>query len=157
MFIYFGSQWLKINPSHTFSRYFASPKPELAIIQQNVDRLRHGILECLRHKSPEQRITMEFRHDVFKYLFHSKGRKSPEKNWTLFEEGDFSKWQLPNQWNCVFDKHGDGYRMRFPVKMRTLLGLFPKSHVKLGDKVVEKPRVYIEKVPIKFIKVPSSC
>ena len=107
MFIYFGSQWLKINPSHTFSRYFASPKPELAIIQENVDRLRHGILECLRHKSPEQRITMEFRHDVFKYLFHSKGRKSPEKNWTLYEEGDFSKCQLPNQWNCVFDKHGD--------------------------------------------------
>lgn len=31
-------------------RYFASPKPELAIIQENVDRLRHGILECLRHK-----------------------------------------------------------------------------------------------------------
>lgn len=48
-------------------------------------------------------------------------------------------------------------RMRFPVKMRTLLGLSPKSHVKLGDKVVEKPRVYIEKVSIKFIKVPSSC
>ena len=56
----------------------------------------------------------------------------------------------------VFDKHGDGYRMRFPVKMRTL-GLSPKSHVKLGDKVVEKPRVYIEKVSVKFIKVPSSC
>lgn len=80
-----------------------------------------------------------------------------KKNWTLYEEGDFSKCQLPNQWNCVFDKHGDGYRMRFPVKMRTLLGLSPKSHVKLGDKVVEKPRVYIEKVSIKFIKVPSSC
>ncbi|XP_015770580.1 PREDICTED: uncharacterized protein LOC107348994 [Acropora digitifera] len=56
-------------------RYFASPKPELAIIQENVDRLRHGILECLRHK------------------------------------GDFSKCQIPNQWHCVFDKHGDGYRM----------------------------------------------
>ena len=91
------------------------------------------------------------------YLFHSKGRKSHEKNWTLYEEGDFSKCQIPNQWNCVFDKHGDGYRMRFPVKMRTLLGLSPKSHVKLGNKVIEKPRVYTEKVSIKFIKVPSSC
>lgn len=122
-----------------------------------MDWLRHGILESLRHKSPEQRITMEFRHDVFKYLFHNKGRKSPEKYWTLYEEGDFSKCQLPNLWNCVFDKHGDGHRMRFPVKMRTLLGRSPKSHEKLGDKVVEKPRVYIEKVSIKFIKVPSSC
>lgn len=93
---------------------------------------------------------MEFRHDVFKYLFHNKGRKSPEKYWTLYEEGDFSKCQLPNLWNCVFDKHGDGHRMRFPVKMRTLLGRSPKSHEKLGDKVVEK-------VSIKFIKVPSSC
>ncbi|KAK2557601.1 hypothetical protein P5673_019953, partial [Acropora cervicornis] len=46
--------------------------------------------------------------------------------------------------------------MRFPVKMRTLLGLSPKSHVKLGDKVMEKPRVYTEKVSIKFIKVTSS-
>ncbi|XP_067026391.1 uncharacterized protein [Acropora muricata] len=58
-----------------------------------------------------QRITMEFIHDVFKYLFHSKGRKSPDENWTLYEQGDFSKCQIPNQWNCVFDKHGDGYRM----------------------------------------------
>ena len=52
--------------------------------------------------------------------------QQPEKNWTLYEEGDFSKCQIPNQWNCVFDKHGDGYRMRFPVKMRTLLVLSPQ-------------------------------
>jgi len=46
----------------------------------------------------------------------------------------------------VFEKHSDGYRMQFPVRMRALLGFSPKSHVKLGDKVVEKLRVYIEKV-----------
>jgi len=49
VFFYFGSQWLKINPYHTFSKSFAAPKPKLAIIQENVDWPRHSILECLMH------------------------------------------------------------------------------------------------------------
>lgn len=100
---------------------------------------------------------MEFRYDVFKYLFYNKGRKLFEKYWILYEEGDFSKCQFFNLWNCVFDKYGDGYRMRFFVKMRILFGRFFKSYEKLGDKVVEKLRVYIEKVLIKFIKVLFLC
>ncbi|KAJ7327834.1 hypothetical protein OS493_026113 [Desmophyllum pertusum] len=90
--------------------YFASPRPELAVVQENLDRLRHCVLDCLRHKYPEQRMTVEFRHDVFKYLFQRKGRKSKDKYWTMYEEPDFSKCNFPIQWNSWFDKHGDGWQ-----------------------------------------------
>ncbi|KAJ7373254.1 hypothetical protein OS493_012843 [Desmophyllum pertusum] len=100
-------------------------------------------------------MTVEFRHDVFKYLFQRKGRKSKDKYWTMYEEPDFSKCNFPIQWNSWFDKHGDGCRMRFPVKMRTMLAQSPKTHVKLGETIVESPRAYIEKVSIRFIKVPA--
>ena len=115
------------------------------------------MLESLSHKGPDQRLTLEFRHDVFKYLFRDRGRKSQDKNWTLYAEGDFIKCQLPSKWCCLFDKHGDGTRVKFPVKIMTLLSLSPKSHEKVGGRIVERPRVYIEKISIKFIKVSSSC
>ena len=122
-----------------------------------MDRLRVSVLDCLRHKGPTQSLSLEFRHDVFKFLFHGKGRAAEEKNWTLFEEVDFSRCKFPSNWSCVFDKHGDGVRMRFPVKMRKFLTLSPKTYQRMGESIVEASRAYTEKISIKFVKTSSSC
>ena len=119
--------------------------------------MRLTLLEALRHKGPEQKVSLEFQHDVFKYLFSGRGRAATEKNWTLFEETDFYKCKLPNKWSCIFDNHGDGVMVRFPVKVRKYPTLSPKSHQKVDDKIVELPRAYMEKISIKCVKVPSSC
>ena len=42
-----------------------------------------SLLDALRHKGPEERLTLEFRHDVYKYLFNGKGRDAKEKNWVF--------------------------------------------------------------------------
>ena len=119
--------------------------------------MRLTLLEALKHKGPEQKVCLEFRHDVFKFLFCGRGGAAPEKNWTLLEETDFNKCKLPNNWSHIFDIHGDGVMIRFPLKVRKYLTLSPKSHQKVGDKIVEVPRAYMEKISIKFVKVPSSC
>lgn len=115
------------------------------------------LLDALRHKGPEQKITMEFRHDVYKYLFQEKGREAKEKNWRLFDAKDFSKCKLPPNWNCKYDKHGDGVEIKFPLKMRKFLQLSPITYQRVAEDIVEAPRAYIEKITIKFVKVSSSC
>ena len=117
---------------------------------QCVDRMRVSLLDALRHKGPEQRLTFEFRHDVYEYLFNGKGRDAKEKNWGLFDENDFSKCKLPPNWNCIYDKRGDGVKLRFPLKMRKFLQLSPMTYQRVAEDIVEAPRTYIE-ITIKFV------
>ena len=140
-----------------FSRNFNFLRPEGDIVQSCIDRMRLTLLEALKHKGPEQKVCLEFRHDVFKYLFHGRGRAAAEKNWTLLEEMDFNKCKFPNNWSRIFDSHGDGVMIRFPLKVRKYLTMSPKSYHKAGDKIVEMPRAHMEKISIIFVKVPSSC
>ena len=38
----------------------------------------------------------------------------------------FVRCKLRHNWSCLYDRHGDGSRIRFPVKMRTFLAQSPK-------------------------------
>ena len=104
-----------------------------------------------------QTVYLEFRHDVCKYLFNGKGRPAKEKNWHLYEADDFCRCKVLNNWSCIFDRHGDGVRVRFPVKMRKFLTLSPKTYEKVGQCIMEAPRTCSEKISIKFVKISSSC
>ena len=110
-----------------------------------------------KKKWPEQRLTPEFRHDANNFLFAGKGKPVEQRSWTLFEEQHFSKCKLPTNWNCLYDQHVDGVKMRFPVKMRTFLGRSPGNFQRQGETIVEVSRSFTVKVSISFIKVPSSC
>ena len=137
--------------------YFEKPDPPFDVVQQCVDRLRMAALEVLRHKGPEQRILLAFRHDVFKFLFYGMGKPAEQKQWTLYEEKDFCRCKLPKNWNCVFDSHEDGVKIRYPLKMRTFLGRSPKNYKKEGSEIVAMPQTYVEKTSVVFIKIPSLC
>ena len=106
---------------------------------------------------PEQKLGLEFRHYFFKYLFCGRGRTAAEKNWTLLEEIDSTKFKVPNNLSHIFDCHGDGVIIRFPLKVRKYLTLSPKNYQKAHDKIVGMQRAHMENISIKFIKVPSSC
>ena len=122
-----------------------------------MNRLRLSLLDALQQKGPGRPISLEFRHDVFKYLFNGKGRLAKDKNWQLYEENDFSMCKLPSNWNCLFDKHGDGVKIMFPVKMRTFLSPSPKTYQMVAEAIVEAPRTYPEKLSVDFVKVAASC
>ena len=53
--------------------------------------------------------------------------------------------------------HEDGVKIRFPLKLRTIFQLSPRTYKRVGETIVEAQRAFIEKVSIKFIQVPSSC
>ena len=124
-------------------------------MENSFDRLRREVVACLKHKWPNQRLTIEFRHDVYNYLFHGKGTPAEQKSWTTFEEGDLNLCKLPPNWNCLFDQNGDGVKMMFPIKMRKYLGRSPKNFQRKAgtQSIVEAPRSYVEKISICFAKV----
>ena len=142
---------------HNFCSYLNSPKLGKDMIEECVDRICVSLMDALRHKGQEQRLTLEFQHDVYKYLFHSKGRTAEEKNRNSFYENDFYRCRLSTNWNSIYDKHEDGVKIRFPLKLRTLFQLSPRTYKRVGETIVEAQRAFIEKVSIKFIPVPSSC
>ena len=121
-----------------------------------MNRLRVSLLGALQQKSSAQCISLEFRHDVFKYLFNGKGRPAQEKNWQLYEENGFSTCKLSSNWSCLFDKHGDGVKIMFPVKIRKFLCPSPKTYQMVAEAIVEAPRTYTEKLSVKFLKVSAS-
>ena len=127
------------------------------MVEESIDHLRREVVDSLKHRWPKQRVTVEFRHDVYNFLFTGKGKPAEQMHWTLFEEHDFSKCKLPPNWNCLFDMHGDGVWMKFPVKMRKFLQRSPPNFQRKADSIVEAPRSYTEKIYICFIKLPSSC
>lgn len=144
--------------SKYFHSYFHKPKPSQEIVQHFTDRLRRELLEALSHKITEQTISMEFRHDVFKHIFNGKGEKRKgDRNWMIYREEDFSRCKFPSGWNSMYDKHGDGVKIMFPLKMRTFLSLSPKGFCNIGGSIKEMPRFYTEKISIKFVRITDSC
>ena len=57
----------------------------------------------------------------------------------------------------LFDKHGDGVKIMFPVKIRKFLCPSPKTYQMVAEAIVEAPRTYTEKLSVKFLKVSASC
>lgn len=114
-------------------------------------------LDALRHKGAEQRISLEFRHDVFMYLFNGLGKPAEQKQSTLYDEKDFSRCKVPENWSCLYDCRGDGVRIRYPLKMKAFLGRSPKNDRKNGIEIVALPQTYMEKISVAFIKIPSLC
>lgn len=85
------------------------------------------------------------------------GKNSNEKSWNKFEEGDFDKRYFPENWNCIIDQHGDGVKLKFPVKMRAFLSISPKTYHKVGGEMNLVPGAYTKKLSLRFIKIPTSC
>ena len=138
-------------------RYFHNPKPPIDVIQDNQDQLHQCVIEGLKSKAIAQTISINFRHDVYKYIFLEKGEKAVEKNWQLLENNYFMKCNFPQDWDKVLSKNGDGNRLRFPVKVRLFLSLSPKYlWVDNNNNVVEAPRSFSEKihVSLKLVNLP---
>jgi hypothetical protein len=99
-------------------------------------------------------MTVEFRQDVFSFLFMGKGTK--HGLWFLLEKKDFEETFFSNDWNNLLDHHGQGTKLHFPVKVRHFISWSPTQHiVETSGNVVPSPRSYLEKMSMDFIKVAA--
>lgn len=137
-----------------FYRTFLKPNLGKELICAGIDALHVAVLENLASKSTLPTI-IQFRHDVFNYLFNDNGKRVDGRNIFLDKE-DFSRCSLPEEWDQLVDKLGDGVRVPFPVKARSFISKSPKKHTLIAGEIKEPPRFYLEKISINCMKQPFS-
>ncbi|XP_046863235.1 LOW QUALITY PROTEIN: uncharacterized protein LOC124456980 [Xenia sp. Carnegie-2017] len=139
--------------SSTLLRYFKEPNTAMEIVQSCVDRLRMTALIAQKRQGSEQRISIDFRHDVFQYLFYGFGEPAQQKHWTLYEKKDFFLCKFPENWSCLYDSHGDGIKIKYTeLKIRKFLGKSPKTHKRNRTKINAMPQTCFEKISVFFYK-----
>ena len=135
-------------------RYYQNPKPNKNCVLKEVCRLRTAVCVALKNPRLRKVVTVEFREDVFRFLFKTRGIK--QGNWQLLQQGDFSPTFFPLDWHCVLDLHGQGTKMLFPVKIKQFIAWSPKHfHATANGNVAESARAFQEKVSLSFIKVAA--
>ena len=61
------------------------------------------------------RFDLEFRTDVFVFLFDRKGRNPPKGRGLFYDINDFDETYFKDDWYIAYDKLGDGCSVDFPV------------------------------------------
>ena len=58
-------------------------------------------------------------------------------NWGLLDEDELNKRKLPPNLNCIYDKHLDDVKLKFPARMRNFLQLSPMTYHRVAGDIVE--------------------
>jgi hypothetical protein len=125
------------------------------LVSAGTDMLHIAILDNLKSKSVLPTV-VNFRHDVFRYLFKDRGVESEDGRHLLLNRDDFSRCKLPQDWDQLLDRLGNGTKVEFPVKAKLFLSQSPKTHKVIGGKIVLMQRYQIEKLSINCKKQPFS-
>lgn len=74
----------------------------------------------------------------------------------MFTKEDLCRFDtLPNNWWYFLDVHGQGQCIKFPLKIKPILGWTPAHQIVQNGKVISAPRVPQEKLCIHILK--RSC
>ena len=142
-------------------RLFDAPKPPDDITAHAVGNFTLAMDRSLRAGTTKStQVTVEFRHDIFKYLFNNKINLSAQ---------DFPcKWFV-NGWDqCYFErrshrnehKHYNGYRLLYPVIVKNKYLAWSRSkfcqNSSSTSSVTSKRQVFVEMVSFSVRKVSCS-
>ena len=140
-----------VTVQHVFCRYFENPTPDRDVVLHEVSRLRIAVAHALKASKVRQTLTVEFRQDVYLYLFGCKGYQ--QGKWRVLEKDDFlAQYFYPNQWDSFLDQHGQGTKVYYPVKVRHYISRSPKGFIR-NSNITEAARAYQEKFSIQMVKV----
>ena len=64
-------------------------------------------------------FSVEFRMDVFRYLFRDRDTKATRGLGKLYQKVDFSEQFFSSEWDKVYDQLGDGCQVDFPIRMHS--------------------------------------
>jgi hypothetical protein len=81
----------------------------------------NAVKRHLKCKTLDPKFTIEFDHDIFRYIFRDKGLPSSLPGATLLAKNDFERMMLPCSWHYTLNKHGEGHSIEFPVRAKPVL------------------------------------
>ena len=121
-------------------RSYHHPQPQRRIILDTVS----NFISSIKH-SLKLGICIEFRSDVFNFLFSGKGEVPESGLGLLYNRIDFDSRYFTEDWWIAYDKLGDGCCIDYPIRMRPSLKYGPKYYSKNSNNVVvEKSRDFTE-------------
>ncbi|XP_028412495.1 uncharacterized protein LOC114535332 [Dendronephthya gigantea] len=121
------------NLTEDLIRSYDQPNIQPERLQKNLDTLHVGILLKLKSRS-KKNITIDFDHDCFRYIFNGKGKQSKDGKYLLLDKADFDRCKFDGNWDTVGDKIGDGVRVKYPIKVRTVLTKSPRNFTVVSGK-----------------------
>ena len=92
---------------------------------------------------------LEFRTDVFKFLFSSKGKKAPTGRGLFYDLEDFDPTYFRDNWYVVYDRLGDGCCIDFPVKIESKIKWSSLVYNSGGS---SKPKIFSEIISVTLVK-----
>ena len=74
--------------------------------------------------------------------------------WVLLNANDFESIYFPSGWDELFDEHGQGFKVHYPVKVRHFLSWSPQKFIadQTGT-MIKANRACLEKLSVNMIKV----
>lgn len=79
-----------------------------------------------------------------------RGQKSSQLAADMFGLLD----QLPRGWSSWMDKHGQGYEIEFPIRVKKLLKWPPQRYIRAANGELEAgDRIGVEHIELDFLKV----
>ena len=86
------------------------------------------------------RLTVNFRADVFRFLFKDKGSDYPHGTELIYTLDDFDTAYFPTDWYRVHDRLGDGCKVEFPVRMQIKVKWSPTVYIKNEETAMVLPK-----------------
>ena len=95
------------------------------------------------------RLELEFRTDVFRFLFSGKGRTPPSGRGLFYDLKDFDTTYFSDNWHIVYDKLGDGCCVEFPLRLESRIKW---SAVVYNSDGSSKPKLFNEMISVTLVK-----
>jgi hypothetical protein len=98
---------------------------------------------------------VEFRQDVFRHIFASKGYALGQLKVMDKEDFPFKFFFQPTPWDVLLDLLGQGTKIYYPIKARHFISWSPKGFIRQNNSIVEVPRAHQEKLSLIIVKVAA--
>ena len=103
-------------------RSYFNPQPSVREIIDSVSNFLSSPSGSLKSGAIcKCQFTVEFRMDVFRYLFRDRGTKPTRGLGKLYQKVDFSEQFFSSEWDKVYDRLGDGCQVDFPIRIHSKL------------------------------------
>ena len=129
---------------------FETPSPGYRLVADATSNLKAAIQRSLKSGvGCSNRLEVEFRTDVFRFLFNCKGRIPPKGRGLFYDLEDFDTTFFDDNWYIVYDKLGDGCRVHFPIRLESKIKW---SRTVFNSDGSVKPRVFTEMIYVTLVK-----
>ena len=138
-----------------FSREYECPQPDTRAILDCVSRFKQAVNCSLKSGSVGNNcIRIEFRLDVFRFLFCDKGQPPISGRGLIYDLDDFDDRYFVGEWYRRYNRLGDGCEVDFPMQLHSYLKWTQQGYSKAPDdsELVRKVCVFSEMLCIHVVK-----